>query len=126
MLVVDSQPTEVYYTGGLLRGGEYPLPRDKSLTVTEAVALAGGPIATRINQFGISRLPPTELNILRRNGQNGQVNIRVDLNRAYNDPSQRILVAPGDHLMLRYKPAEQVGNFGIDTFNTYGLRRVFQ
>ena len=126
LLVVDSKPTEVYYTGGLLRGGEHLLPRDKSLSVIDAIALAGGPVASTINRFGISRLPPTELNIVRNNPQQGQVNIRVDLNRAYNDPSQRILVAPGDHLILRYKPAEQIGNFGIETFNTFGLRRVFQ
>ena len=30
VLVVEAKPTEVYYTGGLLRGGEHPLPRDKA------------------------------------------------------------------------------------------------
>ena len=125
VVVVEAKPTEVYYTGGLLRGGEHPLPRDKALTVLEAFALAGGP-TTPTSGLGLSRLPPTELIVARNNRQNGQVNIRVDLNRALNDPSQRILVAPGDYLFLRYKPVEQIGNLGIGVFNTYGLRQIFQ
>lgn len=126
VLVVQARPTEVYYTSGLLRGGEFALPRDKSLTVLEAVALAGGPTVNNNGGFGLSRLPPTELIVARNNGRNGQVTIRVDLDRAFNDPSQNILVAPGDNLLLRYKPIEQIGNFGIGTFNNFGLRQIFQ
>ena len=91
----------------------------------EAVALAGGPITNNNRGFGIPQLPPTELNIVRDNPRLGQANFRVDLNRALVDPSQRIQVAPGDHLILRYKPAQTIGNLGIGTLNTYGLRRVF-
>ena len=127
VLVVQARPTEVYYTSGLLRGGEHPLPRDNNLTVLEAVALAGGPTtASNAGGLGISRLQPTELNVIRNNGRNGQVNIRVDLERALTDPSHQILVAPGDHLILRHKPIQQIGNFGIGTFNNVGLRRIFQ
>ena len=125
VVVVEAKPTEVYYTGGLLPGGERPLPRDKTLSVLEAVALAGGP-TTNNGGFGLQRLPPTELIVARNNGRNGQVNIRVDLDRAVNDPTQQILVAPGDYLYLRYKPADQVRNLGIGVFNTYGLRQIFQ
>ena len=125
VVVVEAKPTEVYYTGGLLPGGERPLPRDKSLNVIEAVALAGGPM-TPTSGLGLSRLPPTELVVVRNNGRNGQVNIRVDLDRALSDPTQRIAVAPGDYLILRYKPAEQIGNLGVGVFNTYGLRQIFQ
>ena len=125
VLVVEAKPTEVYYTSGLLRGGEHPLPRDKPLTVTEAVAIAGGPM-TSTGGLGLSRLPPTELIVARNNGLNGQINIRVDLNRALTDPSQQILVAPGDHLFLQFKQAEQIGNLGIGVFNTFGLRQIFQ
>jgi len=101
VVVVEAKPTEVYYTGGLLRGGEHPLPRDKALTVVEAVALAGGPM-TSTGGLGLSRLQPTELIVARNNGRNGQINIRVDLDRALNDPTQQILVAPGDHLFLQH------------------------
>ena len=127
ILVVGSRPTEVYYTSGLLRSAEHPLPRDNNLTVLEAVALAGGPTGSAsAGGLGISRLQPTELNVVRNNGRNGQVTIRVDLDRALTDPSQQILVAPGDHLILRHKPIQQIGNFGIGTFNNVGLRRIFQ
>ena len=126
VLVVGARPTEVYYTSGLLRGGEHPIPRDRNLTVFEAVALAGGPISTGARGgFGLGTVGPTELNVIRSNGRNGRVNIRVDLSRA-SDPSQQILVAPGDHLILRNKPIETIGNFGIGTVNTFGLRRIFQ
>ena len=126
IVIVQARPTEVYYTSGLLRGGEFPLPRDKNLTVLEAIALAGGSTVNNNNGFGLSRLPPTELIVSRNNGRNGQINIRVDLDRARNDPNQNILVAPGDNLLLRHKPIEQIGNFGIGTFNNFGLRRIFQ
>ena len=126
IVIVQARPTEVYYTSGLLRGGEFPLPRDKSLTVLDAIALAGGPTVNNNGGLGLSRLPPTELIVSRNNGRNGQVTIRVDLDSALNDPTQNILVAPGDNLRLRYKPIEQIGNFGIGTFNNFGLRRIFQ
>ena len=125
VVIVPARPTEVYYTSGLLRGGEFPLPRDKNLTVLEAIALTGGATVNN-NGFGLSRLPPTELIVSRNNGRNGQINLRVDLDRARNDPKQNILVAPGDNLLLRHKPIEQIGNFGIGTFNNFGLRRIFQ
>ena len=38
IVYVDSRETEVYYTGGLLGGGEFPLPRDYDLDVLTAVA----------------------------------------------------------------------------------------
>ena len=126
IVVVGARPTEVYYTSGLLAGAEHPLPRDRNLNVLEAVALAGGPIQRSNRGFLLSQLEPTELNVIRNNGRNGRVNIRVDLRQALYDPAQQILVAPGDHLILRHKPAEQIGNLGIGAANTVGLRRIFQ
>ena len=117
---VDAKPTDVYYTGGLLGGGEFPLPRDTDLDVTQAVALAGGTLATQ----GNGRFAPSELTVLRRLPGNRQIAIRVDLNRALVDPAQRILVAPGDTLILRHKPIENVGNFGIGVFNNFGIRQL--
>ena len=126
VVVVEAKPTEVYYTGGLLRSGEFPLPRDQQLSVLGAIALAGGPTVQTNSGLGLSRLPPTDLIVVRNNGRNGQVNIRVDLDRALNDPTQQILIAPGDYLFLRHKTAERVGNLGIGVFNTFGLRAIFQ
>ena len=112
-MLIESKPTEVFYTGGLLRAGQYLLPRDKSLNILEAVAIAGGSTAPRSGPLGFPRFPASELTIVRnRPGANSQ-NIRVDLQRAYSDPSQRVLVRPGDTLILNYKPQEQAGNVGI-------------
>lgn len=119
---VDAKTTDVYYTAGLLGGGEFPLPRDTDLDVTQAVALAGGTLAGS----GNGRLAPTELTVLRKLPGNRQVAIRVDLNRALANPAERILVAPGDTLLLRHSPAENLGNFGIGVFNTFGARQLFR
>ena len=92
------------------------LPRDTDLDVLEAVSRAG-----RISQSAGS-VQPSDLLVIRRRSDGQQINIRVDLNRTMNDPSQRILVAPGDTLLLRHKPSEKIGNVGIGIFNTYGIR----
>lgn len=119
VVYVDSRGSEVYYTGGLLGGGERLLPRDTDLDVLEAVNIA------RANDGRTpGRLPASDLIVLRRLSGNRQVAIRVDLNRAINDPSERILVAPGDTLLLRQKPSETLGNVGVNIFNTIGIRQL--
>ncbi|MEC7719014.1 MAG: sugar ABC transporter substrate-binding protein, partial [Planctomycetota bacterium] len=55
----------------------------------------------------------------------GQIAIEVDLFRAINDPSYRILVQPGDTLILRYRPVDEAINFGLGTFFTYGISELF-
>lgn len=133
VVLVESRDTELYYTGGTLRGGQFPLPRDFDLDVLGAIAIAGGNIGA--NQFGGSQgvgalsngiIPPSELIILRQTDGGGQLAISVDLVRAINDPRSRLLVKAGDTLILRYKPEEELANFGIATFFTYGIRELFR
>ena len=111
-------------------GGEWLLPRDYDLDVLGAVAIAGvsvgvgngsgrGAIANSIS------VPPTELLVLRKLPADRQLSIRIDLGNALNDPKQRLLVKPGDTLLLRYKPQEELINFGFATFFTYGIRQLF-
>lgn len=121
---VDARPTEVYYTGGLLRGGEYPLPRDKQLNVLEAVAIAGVQVGTN-GGVAAGSVPPTELLIVRKLPREIQQTFRVDLDRAITDAGQRPAVAAGDTLILRYKPVERATNVGIQIFNAYGTRQLF-
>ena len=116
IVVVESRPTEIYYTAGLLTAGQHLLPRDIDLDVLEAVSRSGGNLSTRRN------VQPTELVVLRRLMGNRQIPIRIDLNRAVNDPSQRILVAPNDILILRHKPTERLLNFGNQLFNAQLIR----
>ncbi len=128
IVYLPARDQERYYTGGLLQGGEQLLPRDYDLDVVEAVALAGGTFAsggTGIggisqgggfggggNQQSVGR-SPSDLIVLRRLECGGQIPIRVNLNEALENPAQRILVQPGDTLILRYTLAEELYNAAI-------------
>jgi len=132
IVYVDTRDTEVYYTGGLLRGGEFPLPRDYDLDVLGAISIAGNGIGAgqgvAQGNFlsGGATVPATELIVLRRLPGNRQIAIRVDVTNAINNPQARLLVKPMDTLILRYKPQEELANFSIAAFFTYGLRYLFQ
>ena len=129
IVFIDTRETEVYYTGGLLGGGERLLPRDYDLDVLAAVSLAGVNVGTQVGGVagnGNTRVPPTELIVLRRLPASRQIAIRVDLNEAINDPRSRLLVVPGDTLILRFKPQEELANFAISTFFTFGVRELFR
>ncbi len=63
IVFIESRETEVFYTGGLLGGGQYTLPRDYDLHVLEAIAVAQGlatatPAASRCRQAA-GRRPST-------------------------------------------------------------------
>jgi protein involved in polysaccharide export with SLBB domain len=116
--VVYLPPREIenFYTGGQLPGGKVPLPRDQDTDVLEAIALVngttGGP-ATNASIFrtGPGNLyPPTQGLIVRKLPNGQQLRIRVDLNRALHDPSERILIQPEDQFLLFYKPSEFYAN----------------
>jgi hypothetical protein len=62
---------------------------------------------------------------LRETPCDGQITIAVDLARAANSPGARPLVEPGDILILQHKPQEEILNFGLGTFFTYGIQQLF-
>ena len=130
VVFVDSRESEVYYTGGLLGGGEFPLPRDYDLDVLGAVALSRSAFGNSLTRAGgftnVPILPPGQLIVLRKLPGNRQIAIEVDLTKAVNDPQTRILVKAGDTLILRHKPSEELVNFGINTFFTFGVRELFR
>jgi protein involved in polysaccharide export with SLBB domain len=130
IVYIQSREREVFYTGGLLPGGEFPLPRDYDLDVLGALAITGQGVASAaggrggggggFGGFGASSvIPPGQLFILRKTPCDGQITIAVDLNRAVRDPAARPLIQPGDTLILQYKPQEEVANFSITTFFTF-------
>jgi hypothetical protein len=82
----------VFYTGGALGSGEYPLR--PGLRVTEAIAVARGPILP-----GCCRTAPSRVTVLRRLSCGRQLAIRVDLNEALRDPRENIPIWPGDMLL---------------------------
>lgn len=132
IVYVDNRETEVYYTGGLLGGGEFLLPRDNDLDVLGAVSLSGTTFAAGQQRGGGivaaagGGIAPTNLIVLRRIPGNRQIAIRVDLTEAINDPASRLLVKPGDTLILRFKPQEEIVNLALTTFLTFGVRQLFR
>lgn len=132
VIYIESREAEVFYTGGMLAGGEWLIPRDYDLDVMGAMAMAGTGLGNKSNAgatFGIGSIggvPPGMLYILRKTPCNGQITIEVDLAKAAQDPRERPLVMPGDTLILRYKPCEEVLNFSIGTFFTYGIQLMMR
>lgn len=136
IVYIESRETEVFYTGGLLPGGEHVLPRDYDLDVLGAIALAGGNLAAQGGQgagggFGPARgiatgVPPGKLFVLRKDGCGGQVAIEVEISEAINNPASRVLVQPGDILILRYSCEEELVNAGVGTFFTFGVAELLR
>lgn len=127
IIYIPARDSEKFYTGGTLNGGEHVLPRDYSLDVIEAIALVGGTIGgtgTGLSGqqggqggfgggggLGGGQCQPSDLVVLRELPCGGHLPIKIDLKKALTDPSQRILVQPGDTLILRYTLEEDLINF---------------
>jgi protein involved in polysaccharide export with SLBB domain len=130
IVLIRSREREKFYTGGVLRGGEFQLPRDYDLDILGAIALAGGPIGSGGSGVGRTTgggnfagsnigLPPSVGIVLRKLPGNRQVAIRVDLNKALKDPTQRILIQPEDVVIVRYTFPEELANaaMSVVSFN---------
>lgn len=134
VVFIEARDTEVFYTGGLLPTGEYPLPRDYDLDVVEAIAqiggiLVSGGVATsnldgRVVAPGIGGPSPKLLTVLRRIPGRGQVPIRVDLNRALRDPRESLLVQAGDILILQESRDQAIARYFTDIFRFDFVGRV--
>ena len=126
IIFIESRETEVYYTGGLLPVGEFVLPRDYDLDVMEAVTQARGPLFNgginfnnlngQIFTQGIGFPSPSQLTVIRKTPGCGQIVIRVDLNRAALDPRERVLVKPGDFLILQETMGEAFTRWTTQVF----------
>ena len=131
IVYIQGRERDVFYTGGLLEGGRFPLPRDYNIDVLEAMALAGGGVATAgggsSSSFrGIgSVLPATQVTILRKCGCE-QVAIDVDLRYALSDPSERVIIQPGDLITLEYRKPELFTNSILSVFQFGGFFALFR
>jgi hypothetical protein len=123
---IEARDTEVYYTAGLLGGAQIRLPRDYDLHVIEAITQVRGPlingsfnqnafVASAVNT-GIGNPSPSLVTVVRHltNGQN--VPIRIDLNRAFRDQRENIIVMPGDYVVLQERPSEAIARYLTQTF----------
>lgn len=126
IVVIRSRDTETFFTAGVLGGGEFPLPRDKDLDIIGAIAIARGPlgrVGTGVGALGSNQngqgggqagaqqfCQPSEAIVIRELPCGDQIAIKVNLNRALSTRSERILIKPGDVIVLRYTFAEEIGN----------------
>lgn len=120
IVFIESRETEVFYTGGLLGGGQYTLPRDYDLRILEAISIAqtqqvAQNTATR-SIGGVSALnmdvtfSASHVVILRKLPNGTRVPIEVDLYKAVRRPErENIIIQPGDMLILQYTKLEAIG-----------------
>lgn len=125
VLYLEPRETEYFYTGGLLPGAEIPLPRDRDIDVMEAVAIANGSLgglggaSAAVFRAGAGPgnvIPPSRAVIVRKLANGQQIMIRCDLSRARFDPTERVIIQPGDFVMMHYKPGEMAGNVALNFF----------
>ncbi len=138
IVYIQSRDQERFYTGGTLGGGEHLIPRDYDIDVLKAVSIAGGSVGGGSsgiqslggrgrggfggvgNSGGGGRggiIGPSRLIVLRKNECGDEIPIKVDMNRALVDPSHRILVMPGDTLIMQYTLKEEILNVALSIFN---------
>jgi hypothetical protein len=131
VVFLEARDEPLFFTAGLLPPAAHVLPRDRDLDVVEAVALARGPLINGafggsnlsgdLVKPGIGNPSPTHLVVLRRTPGGGQVPIAVDLCRALNEPSERILVKAGDVLILQEQPEEALARYFSQTFFNFDM-----
>ena len=131
IVFIESRRTDFFYTGGLLGSGQYRLPRDYDVDVLACLAIAHSGNRSGANGNvralgGVSSLNhdvtvgASRVVIVRRQPDGTTLPIQVDLYKAVLHPKQRILVKPGDYVVLEYTPIEAVGAF-IQRFVLDGL-----
>lgn len=113
---IEARDTEVYYVAGLAGATQVPLPRDYDLRVIEALAQVRAPLingsfsqnafVALAVQSGIGNPNPSLVTVVRRLPNGRQIRIRVDLNEAYRDQRENILIQSGDLIVLQERPSE--------------------
>lgn len=119
VVFLESREDEHFFTAGLLGGGQYTLPRDSDLDVLGAIAVAESnsrPNYSRTSKGigGVSALNQdvsvgaSDVVVFRKLPNGGEMPIKVDLYRALRHPEERILIQPGDRIVLQYSRGEAV------------------
>ena len=132
VVFIKGRQRDVFYTGGLLEGGRFPLPRDYDIDVLEAMAMAGGSVSASAGSGGNGAfsgigniLPATQVTVLRKCGCE-QVAIDVDLRYALAEPCERVIVQPGDLIILEYRKNELLTNSFVSIFQFGGIFNLFR
>ena len=120
IVFIESRDTEVFFTGGLLGGGQFTLPRDYDLDILQALSIASSRtgVSGAARQIGgVSALnsdvtiSPSNVVVIRKLPEGGEVPIKVDIYQARSDQSERIFIQPGDYIYLQYTPLEAMAAF---------------
>ena len=115
IIFIQSRENEVFYTGGLLGGGQYNLPRDHDIDILEAISIAQGRNSGQdIGRSALNNdvtISASQAVILRKLPNGSQVPILVDLYRARKYRSERMLIEKGDYIILQYTKPEAIGAF---------------
>jgi hypothetical protein len=115
IVFIQSREDEVFYTGGLLGGGQFSLPRDSDLDILEAIAIAQSQDQSQAGRRSALNSHVTvgasQVIIIRKLPNGSQVPIMVNLYRAKRHESERIAIRPGDYIILQYTKLEAVGAF---------------
>lgn len=125
IVFIESRDTEVFYTGGLLGGGQFTLPRDYDLNVLQAIAVAQGQRVGAVG--GASRgtqslggqsalnsdvsISASRVVILRYLEDGRMFPIEINLYKARTDVAEQVIVQPGDYILLQYTKLEAVAAF---------------
>ena len=133
---IEARDTETFTTAGLIGAAQVPLPRDYDLRVIEAIAQVRGPLINgsfNQNQFtpqavntGIGNPNASLVTVVRTLPNRQQVRIRVDLNQAFRDPRENILILPGDQLVLQERPGEAAARYFTQTVRLNTSYEVFR
>ena len=134
IVYIAAREAQVFYTGGLLLSGQYPLPRDFDLDIVQAVAYVRGPLVNgafsqnnlsgQIQPVGIGFPNPSLVTVVRHIPGKSLLKIRIDLNRALYDPNERILIQPMDLIILQSTPAEALTQYFNSVFQ-YNILGIF-
>lgn len=122
IVFVQSRDRELFYTGGAISGGAFPIPRDYDIDILQAIAISGGSFGSggsglaRAGMMGgggqySTPIPPSKAIVIRKTCNGQTIAMRVDLRQAISDSSQRILIQPEDMILVQFTCAEEIGNF---------------
>jgi hypothetical protein len=131
IVFLEARDEQIFFTAGLLPPGRYILPRDRDLDVIEAIAqvhgslyngaFGGSNLSGTLIAPGLGNHSPSLLTVIRRIPGRGQVLIAVDLRQALRHPQERLVIQPGDVLVLQEKPAEAVARYLTQTFFNFNM-----
>jgi protein involved in polysaccharide export with SLBB domain len=131
IVFLEARDEQVFFTAGLLPPGKHMLPRDHDLDVIEAVAqvrgslyngaFGGSNLAGNLVAPGLGNPSPSLVSVVRRIPGRGQMHIAVDLRSALRHPQERLVIQPGDVLILQEKPAEALARYMSQSLFNFNL-----